>query len=61
MLIQLHLFQEDHRKEGNVDKQKYQICGIIFEIDLYSTEYMVEDLFGEPEPYNVYINYHIVK
>lgn len=44
-----------------MDKQKYQICGIIFEIDLYSKEYMVEDLFGEPEPYNVYINYHIVK
>ena len=44
-----------------MDKQKYQICGIIFEIDLYSKEYKVEDLFGEPEPYNVYINYHIVK
>ncbi len=60
-MIRLHLFQEDHRKEKNMDKQKYQICGIIFEIDLYSTKYKIADLFEEPEPYNLYINYYILK
>lgn len=44
-----------------MDKQKYQICGIIFEIDLYSNKFMISDLFKEPEPYNLYINYHILK
>ena len=44
-----------------MDKQKYQICGIVFEIDLYSKKYMIADLFEEPEPYNLYINYNILK
>lgn len=44
-----------------MDKQKYQICGIVFEIDLYSKKYKIVDLFEEPEPYNLYINYHILK
>lgn len=44
-----------------MDKQKYQICGIVFEIDLYSQKYMIADLFEAPEPYNLYINYHILK
>lgn len=44
-----------------MDKQRYQICGIIFEINLNSKKYMISDLFGEPEPYNLYINYHILK
>ena len=44
-----------------MDKQKYQICGIVFEIDLYSKKYMISDLFEEPEPYNLYINYNILK
>lgn len=44
-----------------MDKQKYQICGIVFEIELYSKKYMITDLFNEPEPYNLYINYHILK
>ena len=44
-----------------MDKQKYQICGIIFDIDLYSKKYRIDDLFKEPEPYNLYINYHILK
>ena len=44
-----------------MDKQKYQICGIVFEIELYSKNYMISDLFNEPEPYNLYINYHILK
>ncbi|MCI9063021.1 MAG: hypothetical protein HFJ17_00195 [Clostridia bacterium] len=44
-----------------MDKQKYQICGIFFEINLYSKKYKIADLFKEPEPYNLYINYHILK
>ena len=44
-----------------MDKQKYQICGIVFEIDLISKKYVIADLFKEPEPYNLYINYHILK
>ena len=44
-----------------MDKQKYQICGIVFEITLYSKKYMIADLFEGPEPYNLYINYHILK
>ncbi len=44
-----------------MDKQKYQINGIVFEIDLNSKKYKIEDLFEEPEPYNLYINYHILR
>ena len=44
-----------------MDKQKYKICGIVFEIELHSKDYMISDLFNEPEPYNLYINYHILK
>ena len=44
-----------------MDKQKYQICGIVFEIDLFSKKYVIADLFKEPEPYNLYINYQILK
>ena len=44
-----------------VDRQKYQICGIVFEITLYSKKYVISDLFDSPEPYNLYINYHILK
>lgn len=44
-----------------MDKKKYQICGIFFEIDLYSEKYKIADLFKDPEPYNLYINYHILE
>jgi len=44
-----------------MDKQKYRIGGIIFEIILNSKNYKISDLFGEPQPYNLYINYHILK
>ena len=44
-----------------MDKQKYQIGKIIFEITLNSEKYKISDLFDEPQPYNLYINYHILK
>ena len=44
-----------------MDKKKYQICGIVFEIELHSKKYIISDLFEEPEPYNLYINYNILK
>ena len=44
-----------------MDIQKYKIRGIVFEIVLHSDKYKISDLFNEPQPYNLYINYHIVK
>lgn len=44
-----------------MNKQKYQICGIVFEIELHSKKYIISDLFEQPEPYNLYINYNILK
>ena len=44
-----------------MDKQKYKIGGIIFEIILNSENYKISDLFGEPQPYNLYINYNILR
>lgn len=44
-----------------MDKQKYKICGIIFEVKLDYDKYTISDLFDEPQPYNLYINYHILK
>ena len=42
-----------------MDKKKYSIAGINFEITLNSNKYKISDLFGEPQPYNLYINYYI--
>lgn len=44
-----------------MDMQKYKIRGIVFEIILNSDKYKISDLFDEPQPYNLYINYHITK
>ena len=44
-----------------MDIQKYKIRGIVFEIILNSDKYKISDLFDEPQPYNLYINYHIMK
>lgn len=44
-----------------MDIQKYKIRGIVFEIILNSDKYKISDLFDEPQPYNLYINYHIIK
>ena len=44
-----------------MDKRKFKINGIVFEITLNSNKYKVSDLFNEPQPYNLYINYHIVE
>ena len=44
-----------------MDIQKYKIRGIVFEIILNSDKYKISDLFNEPQPYNLYINYHIIK
>ena len=52
------MFHEGHRG-GNMDKKKYQIGGINFEIILNSKKYKLTDLFNEPQPYNLYINYYI--
>ena len=40
-----------------MDKEKYLIGGVIFEIILNSSKYKIKDLFGEAQPYNLYINY----
>lgn len=42
-----------------MDMQKYKIRGIVFEIIL--NKYKISDLFDEPQPYNLYINYNITK
>lgn len=42
-----------------MDKKRYRIAGINFEIILNSKNYKLIDLFNEPEPYNLYINYYI--
>ena len=44
-----------------MDIQKYKIRGIVFEIILNSDKYKISELFNEPQPYNLYINYHIMK
>lgn len=44
-----------------MDIQKYKIRGIVFEIILNSDKYKVFDLFNAPQPYNLYINYNIIK
>ena len=44
-----------------MDIQKYKIRGIVFEIILNSDNYKIYDLFNEPQPYNLYINYYIIK
>ena len=44
-----------------MDKEKYLIWGVIFEIILNSSKYKIKDLFGEAQPYNLYINYFIKK
>ena len=44
-----------------MDVQKYKIRGIVFEIILNSDKYKIYDLFDEPQPYNLYINYNIIK
>ena len=42
-----------------MDKKQYQIAGINFEIVLNSNNYKLNNLFNEPQPYNLYINYYI--
>ena len=42
-----------------MDKKVYKIGGIVFEITLNSKDYKIIDLFGEPQPYSLFINYMI--
>ncbi len=44
-----------------MDRKKYKIEGIIFEIVINSDKYKLEELFNEPQPYNLYINYYILE
>ena len=44
-----------------MDVQEYNISGIIFKIILNSKKYKINDLFDEPQPFNLYINYKITK